>query len=285
MGTTKIEESSSFFVSSNEDGESPYEFSIMYMADSPLKDRGIKPISRYLYAPVNTFGNNSGPLTLRLDAKDTKTKMTLHSRRVRHFNPVDTADWVSSSDIFYLNCKQRTVKKNGYIGVKRTPHGVAGITAEYITYCVPSIKSHSETKDQYMLFRLLRANKREPKTKHEEKGEEEDEPLGVRKWTKKASKSFSVDEEFCGDDQLATGEDTVDCTSKKKSQGDGEGGTGKGRSERNEGKGGKGKKGAEGRREKGEKKRNKMAKESGLGGITEGEEGGKEDAEEEGVES
>lgn len=159
VGTTSIEDSSPFYISSNEDGDSPYEFSVLFMADSPLKHRGVKPVARYLYAPVNAFGNNHGPLTLRLDAKDTKTKMTLHSRRVRHFNPVDTRDWVNSSDIFYVNCKQRSVKKNGYVCVRRTPGG-RGVGAEFITGCVPSIKRHSEVRDQYMLFRLLRTDRK-----------------------------------------------------------------------------------------------------------------------------
>ncbi len=153
MATNKIEESSNFFISSNEDGDNPYEFSIMYMAPSKLDIKGIKPVPRYLYAPVNTFGNNHGPLGLRFDAKDTKTKMSLRSRRVRYFNPVDTKDWVSSKDIFYINCKQRAVKRNGFICVKRT----GDHKEEYITCCVPTIKKHSEEKEHYMLFRLIRA--------------------------------------------------------------------------------------------------------------------------------
>jgi hypothetical protein len=254
VGTTNIKDSSDFFISSNEDGESPYEFSIMFMAASPLKDRGIKPISRYLYAPVNSFGNNSGPLTLRLDAKDTKTKMTLHSRRVRHFNPADTADWTSSSDIFYINCKQRAVKRNGYISVKRTPTGT-GLDAEYITCCVPSIKSHSETQDQYMLFRLLRANKKEAQ---KAKMEKEDEPLGVKMWMKK-SKSFSAEEEYGLIDIRSVGEDTVDHAGGRK---------GKGKGGKKEGKRG-GTKGEERRTEKGRKEEEEKAKQETLGGLDE----------------
>lgn len=229
VATTRIEDSSNFFISSNEDGDSPYEFSIMYMAASPLEGRGIKPISRYLYAPVNAFGNNDGPLGLRLDAKDTKTKMNLHSRRVRHFNPVDTKDWVGSRDIFYVNCKQRSVKKNGYICVKRAPRG-ASIEDEYITCCVPTIKKHNETKDHYMLFRLLRAGKKNPpKPKKEQLNLEEDEPLGVRKL------GTSFDEQlsslaYADEEQQLVGEDTVDSTAKKKKEGKrGQGRQGKGK--------------------------------------------------------
>ena len=195
----------------------------MYLAPSPLEGRGIKPISRYLYAPVNTFGQNNGPLTLRLDAKDTKTKMTLHSRRVRHFNPVDTEEWVSSRDIFYVNCKQRAVKRNGYVCVKATPHA-SGVNEDYITCCVPTIKKHDETKSHYMLFRLIRAQKRDPRKREEEKEEGQDEPLGVRKW-KKPRKSLSVDTEPRANAPAAhhesVGEDVVDSDPKPKQSGGG----------------------------------------------------------------
>ena len=174
MGTRKIEESSNFFISSNEDGDNPYEFSIMYLAESPMKDRGIKPVPRYLFAPVNTFGKNNGPLMFRLDAKDTKTKLTLHSRRVRLFNPVDTKDWITSKDIFYINCKQRAVRRNGYICVKKTPKD-CDIKEEYITCCVPTIKKHDESTDHSMLFRLIRAGKKEPPKKKKGEGESDDE--------------------------------------------------------------------------------------------------------------
>lgn len=257
VGTTNIKDSSDFFIGSNEDGESPYEFSIMYMAASPLKDRGIEPISRYLYAPVNTFGNNSGPLTLRLDAKDTKTKMMLHSRRTHHFNPVDTADWISSKDIFYLNCKQRSVKKNGYISVKRSPPG-AGRDEEYITCCVPSIKTQSDTRDRYMLFRLLRANKKEaPKARKEE---EEDEPLGVKRWTRKTSKYFSIEEEYgLTNDRQSTGEDTVDAIRGKGRR------RGEGKGSQKEGTRGSAK-GEEGRKEEG---KGRKEVEGSMGGVGE----------------
>ena len=240
VGTTKIEESSNFFVSSNEDGDHPYEFSIMYMAPSLLEGRGIKPIPRYLYAPVNTFGKNEGPLTLRLDAKDTKTRMTLNSRRVRHFNPVDIKDWVNSKDIFYINCKQRAVKKNGFICVKKTPHD-SHVPDEYITYCVPTIKKHNEDKDHFMLFRLIRAGKRDP-PKQKKENDPDDEPLGVRrkKQSKLSKKSSLISP---SDGPTPEGEEDVDSGIKKRGEGGGgegkkQGGGGGGRKNKGEGGGG-----------------------------------------------
>ena len=258
VATSKIEDSSDFFISSNEDGDSPYEFSIMYMAPSPLEERGIKPIARYLYAPVNSFGRNAGPLGLRLDAKDTKTKLTLHSRRVHHYLPVDTKDWINSKDIFYLNCKQRAVKKNGYICVKRAPRE-SGVDEDYLTCCVPTIKKHNELKDHFMLFRLIRAGKRVPGKHGAKKDEdEEDGGLGVVK-RKKSSRALldlatresegQAEAGGGGGDRPLVGEDTVDTVGKRR--GGGKDGKGRGKGE-----GGKG--------EKKKKKQEKEGKKSGL---------------------
>lgn len=178
VATTKIEYSSDFFISYNEDGRSAYEFSITYMAPSSLEDREVKPISRYLYAPANSMGKFSGPLTLRLDATDVHTKMTLHSRRERHSDPVDTREWLNSRDIFYISCRQRFFLRDSYICVKRTPRSFH-MAEEYITYCVPSLRKHDESRQHYMLFRLIRANKRQVPQVEEKKDSEE--PLGIRR--------------------------------------------------------------------------------------------------------
>ena len=176
VATTKIEDSSDFFISYNEDGRSAYEFSITYMAPSSLADRYVKPIPSYLYAPVNIRGKNRGPLTVRLDAAATHTKLTLRSRRINQFNPVDTKDWLSSRDIFYINCKNK-VFTNSFICVKRRPR----FSEEYITSCVNSISKHNVATQHFMLFRLLRAAKRNPLECQEERKKAVDEPLGIRK--------------------------------------------------------------------------------------------------------
>lgn len=175
MATTKIEESSDFFITDHKDGQSPYEFSINYIAPSPLAGREIQPISRYLYAPVNLHGKNEGPLTLRLDAKDKYTAMTIHSRHVRHLEPVYTKDWLSSRDIFYIGCNQRPLRRKSFICVKRTPRNL-DLSDEFITCCVNTIKKHSESREQYMLFRLLRSSKRNVVVKKPE----EEPTLGIR---------------------------------------------------------------------------------------------------------
>lgn len=179
MATSKIEDSSDFFISYNEDGQSAYEFSIGHMPSSSLEEREVKPISRYLYAPVNVRGKNRGPLTLRLDARDKHTKMTLHSRRIRNFAPVDTKDWLSSRDIFYISCKQRFIGRNSYICVKRKSQS-SETAEEHHTYCVPTISKHNESNEHYMLFRLHRATKRKLPEKKEKPKEE---PLGIRRNT------------------------------------------------------------------------------------------------------
>jgi hypothetical protein len=178
VATPRIEDSSNFYISYNEDGHSAYEFSITYMSSSSLESREVKPISRYLYAPVNSRGNFCGPLTVRLDATDKHTKMTLHSRRERHSDPVDTKDWLNSRDIFYISCKQRFLFKDSYICVKRMPRH-SGIAEEYTTYCVPTVRRHDESRQHYMLFRLIRATKRQAQAV--EKKEPEEELLGIRK--------------------------------------------------------------------------------------------------------
>ena len=178
MGTTKIEESSDFYISYNEDGRSAYEFSINHMSKSPLAGREVKPVSRYLYAPVGALGKNSGPLTLQLAARDRDTVMTLRSRRVGYFEPVDTKDWMSSRDIFYISCKQRLIGRNSYIAVRRTPRRL-NLTDEFITLSVPSIKTHDESRERYMLFRLLRASKRDYDERLRDNSDDDD-VLGVR---------------------------------------------------------------------------------------------------------
>ena len=180
VATTNIEESSDFFISYNEDGRSAYEFSIHHLPSSPLLERDVKPISHYLYAPVDYRGRNNGPLTLRLDARDRHTAMTLHSRRIGHFDPVDTKDWLSSRDIFYIRCKRRIIGRNSFICVKR------GRT-EFITCCVPTIRHHDESREKYMLFRLLRSSKR--KVSENKGGSSENEPLGIRATLRRVSSS------------------------------------------------------------------------------------------------
>ena len=178
VATSKVEDSSDFYITYSEDGHSAFEFSITYLAPSSLTRREIKPISRYLYAPVDARGRNSGPLTLQLNAESKHTRMTLYSRRVKNSGPVDTKDWLTSRNIFFINCKQRFFRSDSYICVKSAPQNSA---EEYTTCCVPTTKMHDETKQHYMLFRLIRASKREPQEEAKRKAELEDSPLGIRR--------------------------------------------------------------------------------------------------------
>lgn len=162
VATTDIKHASKFSISFNDEGGQSYQFSIMYVTESPLRGNMAEEIQmnsvpHYLYASVDALGRNKGPLALRLDAKDSKTKLCLHSRRVHNYRPVETKDWISSLDIFYINCKQRKVQRNAYICVKKTPDDRDDVTAGFITCCVPTISRHREDRDSFMLFRLIRA--------------------------------------------------------------------------------------------------------------------------------
>ena len=158
-----MQDASDFFISYNEDGHSANEFSIMYLDSSQqTSELGINPIPRYLHAPVNLLGTNNGPLTLRFNADDKHSKMTLHSRRVRRSsNPADTKDWMNSHDIFYICCKDRRFFKDGYICVRQTTGG------EYTTCCVSTVQKE-ELNDHHMLFRLIRSSKKVSSMEHKE---------------------------------------------------------------------------------------------------------------------
>lgn len=151
VATSTITDASDFFINYEGHPTCDFEFSISYRHSSPLGQE-VKPIFRYLYAPVNILGKNDGPLMVRLDATDKHTKMTLHSRRMHTFIPVDTKNWLTSRDIFYISCKQRTFGRDSFICVMKPKN-----SQEYITCCVPTAEEHN---DHHMLFRLLRATMR-----------------------------------------------------------------------------------------------------------------------------
>ena len=149
--TADIDKAAEFYIIFNEDS---YDFNIMYVKDSPLKScttEKVKSAHRYLYA------STKGPLSLRLDAKERKTRLYLRSRREHSHHHVDP-DWTSSHDIFYIYYKRRHVMRNSYICVKKKMPEVqrAKVSDQYTTRCV---HTHQEDGDSYMLFRLIRVTR------------------------------------------------------------------------------------------------------------------------------
>ena len=167
--TTNIANASLFFIIPNEDGKYPFEFHIIYCGDNqrllkkrvssltPASQQPLSLISQYLSASVNGFGYNAGPLHLKYHVEG-KSRLILEGRLSNHRRkiPISTSMWVTGHDVFFINCTRRTLKRDGYISVRRRRrHG----EDEWYTSCVPSTMFHNE-EDTFMLFRLLPASQR-----------------------------------------------------------------------------------------------------------------------------
>ena len=172
--TRKVENASLFYVIPNDDGDHPYEFIIGYYGDrpsqpvtpfsvSPLGKTQLEPVARYLSAPVNIVGQNPGPLHLQYEVQEKRSRLTLLSRLVKGYSPVDTRAWVSGRDLFFINCARRTWKKDGYVCVKLITG--RGQQPRLITACVSSVKSNND-RNLWMLFRLLPASYRDNAPQH-----------------------------------------------------------------------------------------------------------------------
>ena len=149
-----------FYIFPNEDGKHPYEFILAFYGDGrsavkratstliPDTSHIVDPIPRYMSAPVNVLGYNAGPLKLSFTASHSSSRLTLHSRLVKDYTPIDIKNWVNGKEAFFLNCARRLMKRDGYVCVKRQRQH------RLTTACVPSTSSHDET-NTWMLFRLL----------------------------------------------------------------------------------------------------------------------------------
>lgn len=168
--TRNISNASIFYVIPSDSGKYPYEFIIGYYGDNrkalrrtsstltPVSRREVDPLPRYLSAPVNTFGTNPGPLHLKFTVDHHDSRLTLQSRLIKGYKPVDTNTWVSGREAFYINCARRTLQKDGYICVKLIPG--RRNAPDLFTACVPSRRHHND-RNVWMLFRLLPASHRE----------------------------------------------------------------------------------------------------------------------------
>ena len=184
--TRKVENASLFYVIPSDDGDHPYEFIIGYYGDEPtqpltpisaassLGKTRVEPVARYLSAPVNIAGENSGPLHLQYEVQEKRSRLTLLSRLVKGYSPVDTRAWVSGRDLFFINCARRAWRKDGYVCVKLITG--RGQQPRLITACVSSVKSNNE-HNLWMLFRLLPASYRDNEPQQDDSevdGEEEE---------------------------------------------------------------------------------------------------------------
>ena len=170
--TEDVGNASLFYIFPNEDGKHPYEFVLAFYGDgqtalkrktstlTPVLDKSIDPLPRYLSAPVNVLGHNPGPLHLHLTAYESNARLTLHSRLVKKYTPIDTSNWVLGREAFFINCARRRLKRDGYVCVKQRQRGRQ---RQLITACVSS-KRHHDDRTTWMLFRLLHPSVRNEST-------------------------------------------------------------------------------------------------------------------------
>lgn len=184
-GTRNVRNASFFYIIPNDDGANPYEFTIAYYGDNrkilrhgsstltPTSKQVIEPVARYLDTYVRPFGTNPGPLHLKNHLRESRSRLTLHSRIVRKCPPIDTATWVQGTDMYFINCARRRIKKDGYICMKlRQRHG----QAEFLTGCVSSTSEHDD-RTTFMLFRLLPPSYRDNQTANVNDTDQLDEEL------------------------------------------------------------------------------------------------------------
>ena len=164
VATSKISDATHFCIVYDNEELSVHKFKICYTPKLRVAKR-LEPISQYLYAQVGFMGYNPGPLTMRFDAENTHTLMTIHSRHGGTSEAATLENWVDSSDVFYICCKQRFFGRNSYVCVKRTPAG-SQREDEFITCCVPTIMAYDQSEAS-MLFRLIRTGTMRRKSRDE----------------------------------------------------------------------------------------------------------------------
>ena len=199
--TDDVNDASEFFIVPCEEDAKSRHFSIFYNSESKLKQpketrprMRIKPIPRYLCTSVNFRGISNNPLDLKLNAKESKSMLVLQDRRSKHLHPVDLTDWINGKEIYYINCKHRSFKKDSYICVTADRHsgsttqmddvdgegevsngasqnetsraaavadsGRSGDRHRYSTCCKSSVSAHDDHSN-FMLFRLIRVKQKD----------------------------------------------------------------------------------------------------------------------------
>ena len=162
-GTRDIKRASPFYILGTEDSH-PYDFVIAYRGENYDSERkksrqtltatgqpALEPVCRYLLTPVNVFGRNSGPLRLHYHAEESHSRLTLQGRLTKGGGAVDLTDWVDGKDVFFINCAQRLMKRDGYVCMKAQGRRQ---NLHYTTACVARKSDHNDC-DTWMLFRLI----------------------------------------------------------------------------------------------------------------------------------
>ena len=101
------------------------------------------PIPCYLHTPVRVLGNNFGPLYIKKHVLESQSRLTLHNRLLKHYNPVDIAPWVDGRDVFFINYARQRARQDGYICIKSVTNRRGG-RPELRTGCVPTKRIYNE---------------------------------------------------------------------------------------------------------------------------------------------
>ena len=150
-----------------EDRDNPHEFVIAFYGQYNSQE-GAKEhkIARYLEAPVNIFGFQSGPLRVKDNVKVENSRFVLRDRLHKRLPSVEVANWVKGNEVYYIKCSRRMLAHDGYLAVKKvqtrpppppgTSHraALAGGEISFNSACVPSTGYHDSNK-VFMLFHLL----------------------------------------------------------------------------------------------------------------------------------
>ena len=166
--TNNRQNASLFFIVSSDGGNHPHEFHIAYKGDNrqvlrkqvssltPLSQKAVEPIPRYLDAQVSVFGTNPGPLRLVYYVSE-RSRLLLFGRIANEKGAVNPTAWTRGEDMFFINCARRRMKRDGYIGMRRRHRNRE---EEWISVCFPHRGAHND-RSKIMLFRLLPASYRD----------------------------------------------------------------------------------------------------------------------------
>lgn len=70
-------------------------------------------VSMFLCAPVNWRGRmrRNKHLQMQLSGKASHTRMALHSRKSRSFQPVKLTEWIGEKEVFFISCQERSLSR------------------------------------------------------------------------------------------------------------------------------------------------------------------------------
>ena len=171
LGTTDIQEASSFYIYHTDDESHPNEFQIIWKGDAQSVDTSFADVKgepqtvRYLMAPVSFFGQNEGPLRLESYGLLSQGIFSLNSVLIRSFfegnENIPTKAWLNGSESCLIRCTRRRWCFDGFLAVKRVRLLGQNVNREqqqqevYLTCCEG--KPHRrDNGNVFMAFRLLK---------------------------------------------------------------------------------------------------------------------------------